>query len=196
MQDLMANGNYAPYLTQALTPPIFGAPGTMSGYGGLPGIGPQIGNPTPGNPVLGPFGQGSSGQNGVNFGTVGGVGQQGFGQQIGQPQPLAAQQQQQIATTLHQLAHHVATQSAIGQQVGGTLQQLAQHCMQQVMTGQQFAQLLNQLAHQCAWHAQAARIGGIGTQAIQSQPFGYGLANPVPYGQPGAQAWGFNRPVW
>ena len=196
MQDLMANGNYSPFLTQALTPPFLGAAGTMSGYGGPQGIGPQTGNPGVGNPALGPFGQGSFGQNGVNFGTVGGVGPQAIGQQFGQPQQLAAQQQQQIAATLHQLAHHVAAQSAVGQQVGGTLQQLAQYCTHQVMAGQQFAQLLSQLAHQCAWQAHAARIGGIGTQAIQGQPFGYGLANPALYGQPGAQAWGFNRPVW
>jgi hypothetical protein len=167
----------------------------MSGYGGPQGIGPQTGGPAGGNPALGPFGQGSSGQNGVNFGAVGGVGQQGFGQQFGQPQQPGAQHQQQIAATLHQLAHHVAAQAAMGQQVGGTLQQLAQYCIHQVMVGQQFAQLLNQLAHQYAWQAQAARIGGMGTQAIQGQPFGYGL-NPALYGQPGAQAWGFNRPVW
>jgi hypothetical protein len=207
MQDLMANGNYAPYLAQALTPPIFGAAGMMSGYGGMQGIAPQIGNPGFGNPAFGQFGQGPFGQStstifnpAASF-----AGQQGFGQQFGQPQQLgqpqqfgqpqqpAAQQQQQIAATLHQLAQHVTTHTAIGQQVGATLHQLAQYCAQQVMAGHQFAQVLNQLAQQCA---QAARAGGLGVQSIYGQPFGYGLPNVAMFGQPNAQAWGPNRPLW
>lgn len=208
MQDLMANGNYSPYLAQALTPPILGAAGTMGGYGGLQGIGQQIGTPGLGNPAVGQFGQNPFGQNpfvqgSFGQGTSGGLNpaagfgvQQGFGQQLGQPQQVAAQQQQ-IAATLHQLAHHVATHSVIGQQVGATLQQLAQYCTQQVMAGQQFAQLLNQLAQQCAWQAQAARAGGIGMQSVYGQPFGYGgVPHPAMFAQPNPQAWGTNRPLW
>ena len=54
-QDLLANGNHAPYLAQALTPPILGAAGMMGGYGGTQGFGPQFGNAGPGQ-----FGQGHS----------------------------------------------------------------------------------------------------------------------------------------
>jgi hypothetical protein len=127
---------------------------------------------------------------------IGFGGQQGFGQQLGQNPQAVAQQQQQIAGTLHQLAHHVAAHSAIGQQVGTTLQQLAQYCIQGVVAGQQFAQLLNQLAQQCAWQAHAARIGGVGMPSIYGHPLGLGLANPMPFGQTNAQGWGFNRPLW
>jgi hypothetical protein len=189
MQDVMANGNYAPFLAQALTPPFLGAAGTtMGGYGGFQGTGPQFGGLGLGSPGLGNAGLGIGGQ-------------QGFGQQFGQPQQMTAQQQQQIAATLHQLAHHVAAHSAIGQQVGATLQQLAQYCIQGVVAGQQFAQLLNQLAQQCAWQAHAARVGGLGMQSIYGQPFGgqpfgIGVANPTPFGQSGLPAWGFNRPAW
>jgi hypothetical protein len=196
MQDIMANGNYAPYLAQALTPPMLGVAG-MSGYGGMQGIAPQLGNPGFGNPAFSQFGQGQFGQgNSASLYPAGNfVGQPGFGQQLGQPQQLAAQQQQ-IAATLHQLAHHVAAHSAIGQQVGATLQQLAQYCSQQVMAGQQFAQLLNQLGQQCAWQAQAARTGGIGIAPVHGQPFGYGQSNVTPFGQPNAHTWGLNRPFW
>lgn len=192
MQDVMANGNYAPYLAQALTPPFLGAAGTtMGGYGGMQGIGSQLGGLGLGGPTLGSPGPG--------FGA-----QQGFGQQLG-PQQIAAQQQaqqqQQIAATLHQLAHHVAAHSSIGQQVGATLQQLGQYCIQGVMAGQQFAQLLSQLAQQCAWQAHAARAGGPGIQPVfgqpfGGQPFGVGMAHPMAFSQPSAQAWGLNRPYW
>ena len=206
MQDLMANGNYAPYLAQALTPPMLGAAGMMSGYGGTPGIAPQFGSPGLGNPGFGQFGQGQYGQGQYGQGQVGQgnnpnpnwagglTGHQGFGQQLGQPQQVAAQQQQQIAATLHQLAHYVASRTAIGQQIGATLHQLAQHCNSQVIAGQQFAQVLNQLAHQCAWAAQAARADGFGTQAVYGLPFGSGQ----PYGQMASfnHVGGFNRPVW
>ncbi len=183
MQDSMANGTYGPYLAQALTPPMLGSAG-MSGYGGMQGIAPQLGNPGFGNPAFSQFGQSSFGpSSSASFYPAGNLmGQQGFGQQLGQPQQVAAQQQQ-IAATLHQLAHHVAMHSAIGQQVGATLQQLAQYCTQGVVAGQQFAQLLNQLAHQCAWQAQAARTG-VGIAPVHGQPFG----------QP--NAWGLNRPFW
>jgi len=193
MQDIMANGNYGPYLAQALTPPMLGSAG-MSGYGGMQGIAPQFGNPGFGNPAFSQFGQSSFGQgNSTSFYPAGNlVGQQGFGQQLGQPQQVAAQQQQ-IAATLHQLAHHVAMHSAVGQQVGATLQQLAQYCTQGVIAGQQFAQLLNQLAHQCAWQAQAARTG-IGIAPVHGQPFGHGGTNVTPFGQP--NVWGLNRPFW
>jgi hypothetical protein len=186
---------------------MLGAAG-MSGYGGMQGIAPQLGNPGFGNPAFSQFGQGQFGQgqfgqgNSASLYPAAGnfVGQPGFGQQLGQPQQLAAQQQQ-IAATLHQLAHHVAAHSAVGQQVGATLQQLAQYCSQQVMAGQQFAQLLNQLAQQCAWQAQAARTGGIGIAPVHGQPFGYGQSNVTPFGvtpfgQPNAHTWGPNRPFW
>jgi hypothetical protein len=197
MQDIMANGNYGPYLAQALTPPMLGSAG-MSGYGGMQGIAPQFGtsgfgNPGFGNPAFSQFGQSSFGQgNSAGFYPPGLMGQQGFGQQPGQPQQVAAQQQQ-IAATLHQLAHHMAMHSAVGQQVGATLQQLAQYCTQGVIAGQQFAQLLNQLAHQCAWQAQAARTG-IGIAPVHGQPFGHGGTNVTPFGQP--NVWGSNRPFW
>jgi hypothetical protein len=198
MQDFMANGNHAPYLAQALAPPVFGSTAAMGSYGGMQGIAPQIGNPGVGNPAFGQFGQGPFGQgNSPIFNPASSfAGQQGFGQQLGQPQHLAAQQQQQIAATLHQLAHHVATHATIGQQVGNTLQQLAQYCTQQVMAGQQFAQVLNQLANQCASQAQAARTGGLGVQSIQGPSVGYGVPSMAPFGQPNAQAWGSNRPLW
>jgi hypothetical protein len=190
MQELLANGNYAPFLAQALTPPLFGGTGMMGAYGPHQGIGQQFGNPGLGNQAFGnpAFGQFGQGQFGLGNGGLSLAGQQGFGQQLGQPHQIAAQQQQ-VAATLHQLAHQVATNTAIGQQIGATLQQLAQYCVSQVATGHQFAQLLNQLAHQCAWTAQAARSGGIGMQAGFGQPFGYGQ-------QPYAQAWGANRPPW
>ena len=50
-QDLLANGNHAPYLAQALTPPILGAAGMMGGYGGTQGFGPQFGNAGPARPI-------------------------------------------------------------------------------------------------------------------------------------------------
>jgi hypothetical protein len=175
MQELLANGSYAPFLAQALTPPFLAPTGVMGGYGPGQGIGQHFGNPG--------FGQVGQGQFGLGNGGLNLAGQQGFSQQLGQPQQIA-QQQQQVAATLHQLAHQVATNTTIGQQIGATLQHLAQYCSSQVMAGQQFAQLLNQLAHQCAWTAQAAR-GGIGAQGF-GQPFGYG--------QPYGQAWGPNRP--
>lgn len=188
-QDQLANGNYAQYLAHALTPPILGASGIMGGYGGTQGIGPQFGSPQFGNPQFGnpqfgnqqfgdsgfgQFGQGLPGQG--NTGTMpGGVAvQPGIGYQGMQ---LAMQQQQQIAATLHQLAHQAATQAMLGQQI---------------------AAVLNQLAHQCTGQVQTAlqnRYGGLGTQAgggLYGQPFGYGLGNTVPF----AQAWGHNRPSW
>ena len=190
MQESMANGNYAPFLAQALTPPILGTTGMTGGYGPHQGIGQQFGNLGLGNPG---FGQGQVGPgNGLNL-----AGQQGFGQQLGQQPHQIAAQQQQVAATLHQLAHQVATNTAVGQQIGATLQQLAQYCASQVVSGQQFAQLLNQLAHQCAWTAQAAR-GGVGMQPGFGQPFGgqpFG-GQPLGYGQPYAQPWGASRPLW
>ncbi len=209
MQELLANGNYAPYLAQALTPPIVGAAGTIGSYGGNPGIGQQFGtpgmsNPSWGNPAFGQFGQGLAGQgNSGNLNVLGALGgqnifgQQGFGQQLGQPQQhQIAAQQQQIATVLHQLAHHAAVNLAVGQQVTSTLQQIAQYCASQMMTGYQAVQILNQLAHQSAWLAQATRQGGLGQQAIYGfgQPLGYGGVNVAPFGQ---QQWGmgFNRPL-
>jgi len=198
MQELLANGNYAPFLAQALTPPILGATGMMGSYGSNPGIGQHFGNPGLGNPGFGQgqFGQGQFGQGQFGLGNSGmnPAGQQGFGQQLGQPHQIASQQQQ-VAATLHQLAHQVATNTAVGQQIGATLQQLAQYCASQVGAGQQFAQLLNQLAHQCAWTAQAARGGmqpGFG-QPFGGQPFG---GQPFGYGQPYAQPWGASRPLW
>ena len=182
MQELLANGNYTPFLAQALMPPGLGATGMMGSYGSNPGIGQQFGN----------LGFANSGMNLA--------GQQGFGQQpgqqFGQPHQIASQQQQ-VAATLHQLAHQAATNTAIGQQIGATLQQLAQYCASQVVTGQQFAQLLNQLAHQCAWTAQAAR-GGAGMQPGFGQPFGGQLfgGQPFGYGQSYAQPWGASRPLW
>ena len=176
-QDQLANGNYAQYLAHALTPPILGAPGIMGGYGGTQGIGPQFGNPQFGNQQFGDsgfgqFGQGQPSQGNTMLGGVAvqpGIGYQGL--------QLAMQQQQQIAATLHQLAHQAATQAMLGQQI---------------------AAVLNQLAHQCAVQVQTAlqnRYGGLGTQAgggLYGQPFGYGLGNTVPFGQ----TWGFNRPSW
>ncbi len=196
MQEFLANGNHAPFLAQALTPPFLAATGMMGGYGANQGIGQQYGNPGLGNPSFGQFGQGQfgpglfgqgqfgHGQMGLGNGGLNLAGQQGFGQQLGQSHPIAAQQQQ-VAATLHQLAHHAATNTAIGQQIGATLQQLAQYCASQVVAGQQVAQLLNQLAHQCAWTAQAARGSGI-----------QGFGQPFGYGQPQTQAWGPNRPQW
>src|SRR6266851_460505 len=170
-QDLLANGNHAPYLAQALTPPILGAAGMMGGYGGTQGLGPQFGNPGFGQFGQGQFGQGLPGQgnSGAMPGSVAlqpgygyqwpGYGYQGLqpglGQPLAAPQQLATQQQQ-IAAALHQLAHQAATQA---------------------MLSQQTAAVLNQLAHQCAWQAQAAsqhRHGGFGPQAVYGQPFGYG----------------------
>jgi hypothetical protein len=187
-QDLLANGNHAPYLAQALTPPILGAAGMMGGYGGTQGFGPQFGNPGfgqfgQGQFGQGPFGPGQPGQ-GNNGALPGGVAiqpgygyqglQPGLGQPLAAPQQLATQQQQQIAATLHQLAHHAATQAMLGQQI---------------------AAVLNQLAHQCAWQAQMTsqnRYGGLGSQPVYGQPFGYGQGNGMPFGQAG----GFNRPLW
>jgi hypothetical protein len=194
-QDLLANGNYAPYLAQALTPPILGAAGMTSGYGAPQGFGPQFGNSGFGQFGQGQFGPGQfgpgqpgQGNNGVlpggiavqpGYGYQGpGYGYQGLqpglGQPLAAPQQLAAQQQQQIAATLHQLAHQAATQAVLGQQI---------------------AAVLNQLAHQCAWQAQTTpqnRYGGLGPQAVYGQPFGYGQANGTPFGQAG----GFNRLLW
>jgi hypothetical protein len=192
-QDLLANGNHAPYLAQALTPPILGAAGMMGGYGGTQGFGPQFGNPGFGQFGQGQFGQGPFGQGpfgpgqpgqGNSGALPGGVAiqpgygyqglQPGLGQPLAAPQQLATQQQHQIAATLHQLAHHAATQAMLGQQI---------------------AAVLNQLAHQCAWQAQMTaqnRYGGLGSQPVYGQPFGYGQANGMPFGQAG----GFNRPLW
>jgi hypothetical protein len=196
-QDLLANGNHAPYLAQALTPPILGAAGMMGGYGGTQGFGPQFGNPGFGQFGQGqfgqaPFGHGPFGQGAFGQGLAGqgnsaampgsvaiqpGYGYQGLqpglGQPLGAPQQLAGQQQQ-IAVTLHHLAHHAATQAMLGQQI---------------------AAVLNQLAHHCAWQAQTAsqnRYGGLGSQAAYGQPFGYGQADGMSFGQAG----GFNRPLW
>jgi hypothetical protein len=194
-QDLLANGNHAPYLAQALTPPILGMAGMMSGYGGNQGFGPQFGNPGFGQfgQGQGQFGQAPPGQGNTGVLPAGvavqpgygyqGPGQgQGYGYQSQQPglgQPLAAPQQlaaqqHQIAATLHQLAHQAAAQAMLGQQI---------------------AAVLNQLAHQCAWQAQTAaqnRYGGFGSQAVYGQPFGYGPANGTPF----TQAGGFNRLLW
>jgi len=192
-QDLLANGNHAPYLAQALTPPILGAAGMMGGYGGTSGFGPQYGNPGFGQFGQGQFGQGLLGQGNAGAMPGGGAVQPGYGYQgpgygyqglqpgLGQPlaapQQLAAQQHQ-IAATLHQLAHHAAA-----------------HAATQAMLGQQIATVLNQLAHQCAWQAQTTaqqRYGGFGSQAVYGQPFGYGPASATPF----TQAGGFNRLLW
>lgn len=190
MQDLMANGNYAPYLAQALTPPILGTAG-MSGYG-MQGIAPQLANPGI-NPAFSSIGQAPFGNSAGLYPPGGVMGQQGFGQQLGLPQQLSGQQQQ-IASTLHHLAHFVAAHVAVGQQVGAALQQIAQYCIQQVATGQQLAQVLNQLAHQSAWQAQ--RPGGLGFQSVHGMPFGYSPTNVTPYGQPGIQPWSPGRSLW
>lgn len=202
-QDLLANGNHAPYLAQALTPPILGAAGMMGGYGGTQGFGPQFGNPGLGQFGQGQFGQGQFGQGpfgqpgqgnsgawpGGNAAQPGygyqgqgygyqGLQQQGLGQPLAASQQLAAQHQQQIAGTLHQLAHHAAA-----------------HAATQAMLGQQIAAVLSQLAHQCAWQAQMAaqnRHGGVGSQPVYGQPYGYGQADGTPFGQAG----GFNRLLW
>jgi hypothetical protein len=195
-QDLLANGNYAQFLAHALTPPNIGG-GMMGSYGGPQGIGPHLGH----EPGFGQFGgqfgsqfgqglpgQGSSGAIGGGVAAQPGYGYQGFGQ------PLAAQQQQ-IAATLHQLAHQSAAQAQLGQQVGATLHQLAQYVASQGITGQQIAAVLGQLAHQCAWQAQATwqnRHAGFGSQAVYGQPFGYGQGNVMPFGHAG----GVNRPLW
>ena len=187
-QDLLANGNHAPYLAQALTPPILGAAGMMSGYGGPQGFGPQFGNPGFGQFGQGQFGQGLPGQ-GNSSALPGGIAvqpgygyqglgygyqsqQPGLGQPFAAPQQLAAQQQQ-IAAALHQLAHQAATQAMLGQQI---------------------AAVLNQIAHQCAWQAQTTqqnRYGGFGSQAVYGQPFGYGPADGTPFAQAGG-----NRLLW
>ena len=195
-QDLLANGNHAPYLAQALTPPILGAAGMMGGYGGTQGFGPQFGNAGLGQQGQfgqSPFGQpgqgnnsawpgGNAAQPGYDYQGQGygyqGLQQQGLGQPLAAPQQLAAQHQQQIAGTLHQLAHHAAA-----------------HAATQAMLGQQIATVLNQLAHQCAWQAQTTaqqRYGGFGSQAVYGQPFGYGPASATPF----TQAGGFNRLLW
>src|SRR5260370_39942810 len=129
MQELLANGNYAPVLAQALTPPLFGGTGMMGGYGPHQGIGQQFGNPGLGNPAFGnpafgnpAFGQVGQGQFGLGNGSLNLAGQQGFGQQLGQPHQIAAQQQQ-VAATLHQLAHQAATNTAIREHVEPTLLQ-------------------------------------------------------------------------
>src|SRR5258708_7593897 len=116
--DQLANGNYASYLAQALTPPNFGAAGMPQG------IGPQYGNagfgqPGFGQPGFGQFGQGLPSQGNGNYGLMPGgvqpgVGYQGLQGNVGQP--FAAQQQQQIAVALHQLAHQAMTQAVLGQQ--------------------------------------------------------------------------------
>jgi hypothetical protein len=197
-QDLLANGNHAPYLAQALTPPILGAAGMMGGYGGTQGFGPQFGNPGLGQFGQGQFGQGPFGQPGQgNSGTwpggnaaqpgygyqgqgygYQGLQQQGLGQPLAASQQLAAQHQQQIAGTLHQLAHHAAA-----------------HAATQAKLGQQIAAVLSQLAHQCAWQAQMAaqnRHGGVGSQPVYGQPYGNGQADGTSLGQAG----GFNRLLW
>src|SRR5260370_35091045 len=91
MQELLANGNYAPFLSQALTPPMFGGTGMMGAYGSHQGIGQQFGNPGLGNPGFGQFGQGQFGQGhlaqgpfgqgqyGPGNGGLNPPGQQGFG---------------------------------------------------------------------------------------------------------------------
>src|SRR5260370_34816656 len=97
-QDLLANGIHAPYLAQALTPPILGAAGMMGGYGGTQGFGPQFGNAGLGQFGQGPFGQPGQGNNSAwpggnaaqpGYGYQGqGYGYQGLPQQ-GLAQPLA-----------------------------------------------------------------------------------------------------------
>jgi hypothetical protein len=166
-QDLLANGNYAQYLAQALTPPNPGA-GMIGGYGGTQGIGGQLGQGVPGQST-----------NGIipGVGVQPGYGYPAVGQPFAAQLPFAAHQQQ-IAGTLHQLAHQAVAQAVLGQQI---------------------AAVLNQLAHQCAWQAQTNwqnRSVGFGPQAVYGQPFGYGQANAMPLGQTFGQAWGFNRPVW
>ena len=181
MQELLANGNYAPFLAQALSSPMPGA-----GYGMNPAIGQPFGPAGfgPGQFGQGQLGQGLFGQGQLGqspFGQAGGL-TQGFGQQLGQPHN--AMQQQQVAATLHQLANYLMHRIQVGQQIAATLQHIAQHAVQQIGVGYQFAQVLNQLAHQCAWHAQQAQGGNLGMPMGVGQPFGH-----QSFGQP----WGFNR---
>jgi hypothetical protein len=181
-QDLLANGNYAPFLAYSLTPPALGAAG-MAGYGMPHGIGPQFGvNPVGINPVAVNPAFGQVGMTPPGLGIQPGFGSLGLSQPIAAQQQFGTPQQQQLAATVHHLAHQAATLSVLGQQVGGTLQQLAQYVTWQGAIGQQVATLLNHLAQQCAWQAAQNRYAGLGQPAIYGQPFG--------------QAGGFSRPFW
>ena len=175
-QDLLANGNHAPYLAQALTPPILGAAGMM-GYGGTQGFGPQFGNPG-----LGQFGQGQFGQG--QFGQ-GPFGQPGQGNNSAWPGGNAAQPGYGYQGQGY--GYQGLQQQGLGQPLAAPQQLAAQH-------QQQIAAVLSQLAHQCAWQAQMAaqnRHGGVGSQPVYGQPYGYGQADGTPFGQAG----GFNR-LW
>jgi hypothetical protein len=191
-QDLLANGNYAPYLAHTLTPPMLGASGMTGGYAMPQGIGI---NPAFGQFGQAPFGQAPFGQglpgNAIPYGPFSsqpGTGPQGLQPFGAQHQTVTPQQQQQFAATIHHLAHQAATLATLGQQVGGTLQQLAQYVTWQGAIGHQIAGLLNQFAQQCAWQAAQSRPGGWGMQYGQ-QPFGQTPFGQAPFGQAAA----FNR---
>jgi hypothetical protein len=172
-QDLLANGNYAQYLAQALTPPNPGA-GMIGGYGGAQGIGGQIGQGVPGQATSGMI-PGVGGQPGYGYPAVG----QPFAAQL----PFAAHQQH-IAGTLHQLAHQAVAQAVLGQQIAAVLNQLAHQCAWQAQT---------------PWQNRPVGFGqqfGFGPQAAYGQPFGYGQASGMPFGQTFGQTSGSNRPVW
>ncbi len=175
MQELLANGNYAPFLAQALTPPMLGAAGMMGpqmGNAGFGQIGGQIGQGQFGQM---PFGQGQYGQGLFGQGTSFG-GLPGLGPQLGQVQHIA-HHQQQTAATLHQLAQYIAGRIQVGQQLAATLQQIAQYSAHQVASAYQMVNLLNHLAQQCAWHAQAGggMTAGYGSP-FGGQPFGQGYS--------------------
>ena len=197
MQNLLANGNYAPYLAQAMTPPIPGG-GMMNVYGAPPGIGQEFGAPPFG---VGPLGQMVGGHIGGQFGHQfgpaalgalaagalhGGTPFQGLQTGFGQQQ---LPQQQQVAATLHQLAHHAVQQAMIGHQISANLQHIANYIGWRAQAAPQVAQMLSHLAQQCALQAQ----GGMQHPfAAQGQPFGHGLGGPGSFGQ----AWGQHRPLW
>jgi hypothetical protein len=198
MQNLLANGNYAPYLAQAMTPPFPGL-GMTSVYGAPPGIGQEFGTPPfgvgmPGQIGGGQFGGQLGGQFGNQFGPAGPGGLQGApflgGYQglqggLGQPQVM---QQQQLAATLHQLAHHAVQSGMIGQQISANLQHLANYIGWRSHFAPQIAQVLNQLAQQCA-----GQQGGLHNPlAASGQPFGHGFGASPQFGQ----AWGQYRPLW
>lgn len=189
MQELLANGNYTPYLAQAFMPPMLGNPSIGQQFGS------PVGNPGWVNPSFGQFGQGLAGNSGWLGQNV--VGQPGLGQQLGQPQQQQiAAQQQHVAAVLQQLAHQAATNLSVGQQIIATLQQIAQYCASQITTGYQAVQVLNQLAQHCASLAHATRQSGLGSQTNYGfgQPLGYGGVS-MPFNQP-QWGMGFGRAPW